>query len=241
MVRSSKKYKGYASCHDHYASMTHAKILQKMRQFDMDLGRFDAIKALGDNSTVLDLGCGMGIFAHFCHRHGVRKYTGVDLDKTALLPSQKRYPQYEFFAQDILKFVRSCRKKFDLIFISHTLEHLSVEDTQKILSAVSDLLSPGGTFINIMPNGESIFLLGHLRYGDVTHSQLYTARSFNQLLLEHFSRDAISHYNNRLTRNPIARFVHRCSLLLFSFWISTLGFRRPRIYTQEIITIVKNV
>lgn len=76
--------------------------------------------------TVLDLGCGRGMFVKHCREKGMEAY-GVDFSDYAgtLIPEW-------FIKQDIRKELPFPNKKFDVVICSAVFEHLPEEDIDKV-------------------------------------------------------------------------------------------------------------
>lgn len=98
----------------------------------------------------LDLGCGTGTTAFTLARHGFAT-TGIDISETALeigkdLARQQKL-EVQFVAGDVLN-LKSLNKKFDLIYDSHFLHCIVIEeDRKKVFEEIKSVLADGGIFI----------------------------------------------------------------------------------------------
>jgi len=59
----------------------------------------------GQQSGILDIGCGVGQFAHFLWDKGRRDYAGIDFSGTAINEARKRCPGFTFMQADATKSV----------------------------------------------------------------------------------------------------------------------------------------
>lgn len=100
--------------------------------------------------SALDLGCGTGTTAFTLARHGFQT-TGIDISETALeigrdLARQQNL-EIRFVAGDVLD-LKSIGQKFDLIYDSHFLHCIVLEeDRRKVFKEIRSILSSGGIFI----------------------------------------------------------------------------------------------
>ena len=228
--------KNYSETHEVYRNKNF-DYEKKKKQLDLDLKK--TISKKDKNIRILDIGCGIGIFAYYCKKDKFKDYTGIDTDNNAIRICKEKFHDFRFHNIDAIKFLANNKKKYDLIFMSHVLEHFSADDGDRIISLISKSLSDEGTFINIMPNADAILGVGTLRYGDLTHKTLYNTRSFNQHLLKYFKDKDIIHINNRLSNNAIIRLFHKISVTSYKIYLYSLGFRLPEVYSQDIISVIK--
>jgi len=91
------------------------------------------------NIEILEVGCGSGWFCHELSVFG--KVTGTDLSETVLKRAQNRWPDIKFFAGDFFA-LPFAKNSFDFVVSLEVLSH--VEDQQKFLEKIADLLRPGG-------------------------------------------------------------------------------------------------
>lgn len=75
--------------------------------------------------TVLDLGCSAGQISHVLAER-VKKVVGIDYDKQAIDKAKMSYKRdnLEFYHGEAFEFLANNRDHFDLLFLSHILEHL---------------------------------------------------------------------------------------------------------------------
>lgn len=82
----------------------------------------DYIKNLSDVTTVLEIGCGMGIYPiKFKNLFEKKDYVGIDIGEPAISYCRKN-SEFDFICGDILK--TQFNKKFDLIFSHAVIDHV---------------------------------------------------------------------------------------------------------------------
>ncbi len=96
------------------------------------------------NGSVLDLGCGAGLYAEVFQNRGL-EVTGLDGSEVALEEARKRVPRGTFELFDLNKLEEYTGDKFDLVLDVKTLAFL--ENEQKYLESVRKLMKPDGWFI----------------------------------------------------------------------------------------------
>lgn len=83
------------------------------------------LRHLAPHMQVLDLGCAKGDMSDLLARH-VGRVVGVDHDAAAIALATQRYqrPNLSFRHGDALQYLRDCGERFDVLVLSHILEHL---------------------------------------------------------------------------------------------------------------------
>jgi 2-polyprenyl-3-methyl-5-hydroxy-6-metoxy-1,4-benzoquinol methylase len=120
---------------------------------------FDKIEELGAK-TLLDLGCLDGSFALSIAHHLGLQVTGVDLTKDGVDLASDRAHRYgldgvfvQGFVEDWLERFIKEGKKFDVVTFFEIIEH--VEDPQRCLKLIDQVLAPGGSVLVSTPAFES--------------------------------------------------------------------------------------
>jgi trans-aconitate 2-methyltransferase len=116
---------------------------------------FRELKQLGlsSNSSVLELGCGIGVMTSIMAgvaRNGFIE--AVDISPESIAEAKKRIKKQEMikFVVADLKHFESSRKDFDFITLMDVLEHIPEEDHDELFKKISGLMNDGSVlFINI--------------------------------------------------------------------------------------------
>ena len=83
--------------------------------------RFEALSQNVDlnGKSLLDVGCGLGsLYSYLREKNINAKYSGVDILEEMVLCSKAKYPEAEFFCEDIFKSKFSESNRFDVIYSS---------------------------------------------------------------------------------------------------------------------------
>lgn len=113
-----------------------------------------------ENTQIAELGCGTGYMITIPLIMDGYNVIGVDLDETSInygkaLLEAAGYDPYILKCMDIKDF----EKKADTIIISEVLEHLDLQDLERVLNIIHDKLKPNGTLLVTVPNGYGLFEL----------------------------------------------------------------------------------
>lgn len=112
---------------------------------------YSEIKNISKGS-ILDVGCGNGEYILKMKKKGWETY-GIETDPEALEICKRKIPNGNFSNQKLNNFSFE-GKKFDLIYMSHVLEH--VYDPLKYLQICSNLLKKDGKVLIKVPNYGSL-------------------------------------------------------------------------------------
>jgi hypothetical protein len=105
---------------------------------------------------------------------------GCDVEQVALEYCQKSGLKVENCA-DLDDFVQKFRGQFDLIIMSHVLEHISKDKIIETLSKIKELLTNDGGIFIMVPNAQSPVGC-YWAYEDFTHTTLFTSGSLYYVL-----------------------------------------------------------
>lgn len=97
-------------------------------------------KSIGEAETILDLGCGDGSIMELIADGENWKVTGVDIFKKNVNAASKRKVFVRTIKGDVLDVVKDMikkRKKFDVVFCSQVIEHISRKKGEELLKIVS--------------------------------------------------------------------------------------------------------
>lgn len=95
---------------------------------------------------ILDVGCGLGGTAQFIQKSGWGKVIGLDKDQLAIDYAEKKYPQIEFYAGDVVDAAKILSpKRFDLICLFNVF--FAFSDPVSALGNLAQLSKPGAQLI----------------------------------------------------------------------------------------------
>jgi len=122
-------------------------------------------------STVLDIGCGRGVFLELLRENGIYG-VGLDASPEALATCGKKGISNVHLG-DALTFLEDKASCYDGVFCSHVIEHLEFAQATRLLALCYQALTPGGTIIIITPNAADLYVLSTTFWLDPTHVRLY--------------------------------------------------------------------
>lgn len=129
------------------------------------------------DAYILDIGCGLGSFVGDCiFTHNRTNVKGIEVSPEAVRFCKSFDLPVELI-QTIKSFADNQKQKYDLILMSHVLEHLPKEQIIETLKIIrTQLLSENGKFIVAVPNAQSS-TNAYWAYEDFTHTMLFTTGS----------------------------------------------------------------
>ena len=89
------------------------------------------------NKKILDLGCGTGEFLNNYYGMGA-ECSGIDMENNFKIKNKKNFKLINIEAN---KFLKSCKKKFDVIFLFEFLEHLEEQDKYQLFENLTKNLN----------------------------------------------------------------------------------------------------
>jgi SAM-dependent methyltransferase len=142
-----------------------------------------SLESVPTESRILDIGCGQGLLVYALNSFGYKNVQGIDLSEQQVAVGQKHgLPCHAVSREYLFDLARTAPATFDLIFLMDVLEHLDKAEQLRALTAISDLLVPGGRLILSVPNANASFGL-RWRYIDWTHETAFTEHSLEFILL----------------------------------------------------------
>jgi len=132
---------------------------------------------------VAEVACGHGSFLHWLKRRGYTNVTGIDSSPEQIELARQVGVPVEL--EDMNRWL-DCqpRNHFGSIIAIDLVEHLSKDDFMELLKASYAVLSPGGSLIMRLPNGDSPFV-GMNLFNDITHVWTYTPNALHSLSQMH--------------------------------------------------------
>lgn len=128
--------------------MVYKSIQFLLRKFNTNRRLFNEIIEIKKNSIVLDCGCGPGTYRNYLNTN---KYIGIDINSKHIDLAKKKYPEDQFFIQDLLKFESIPISKVDSVILIGILHHLDDETCIKLLDSLYNKLSNVGEIFTLDP------------------------------------------------------------------------------------------
>ncbi len=106
------------------------------------------IKSLNKrNGSILEVGCGLGYVVDLIARNNQNlEVNGSDISKKAIQIAKKKFPQYNFFANDITSDKKEINKKFDIVIFNQILWYILEKLDHSFLNS-HRILKNNGYFI----------------------------------------------------------------------------------------------
>lgn len=124
------------------------------------------------DKDVLDLGGTSGLFVDACSEAGARSVTSIDR-----CPQSPKVIKY-----DVLKYFRDTKKKFDVVYARHMLEHFSAAGVVTMMKGAARCLRKGGIFVIVIPNMNNLAVAMGEFWREFEHVRPYTATGVRQNL-----------------------------------------------------------
>ncbi len=134
--------------------------------------------------SVLEIGCGTGLFLKYIHQEGISDLLGIEADPKVLefLPNELR-SKVEIVGVNEFLLSLPETDKFDRIVMIDVFEHFSPGEGVSLLNRLKPHLKGGGGVVVRVPNMASPW--AHtVQFGDLTHKAKYTSGSLRQLGLK---------------------------------------------------------
>jgi len=109
-------------------------------------------KNLPDDAKILDVGCGDGFHLNLLKKYGNKTWQleGIDVDRRAAEMAEKSGLKVHIGTVESLNLPKN---SYDFAFMVQTIEH--VAHPEKVLSAVFEILKPGGKLVVVTDNTDS--------------------------------------------------------------------------------------
>jgi SAM-dependent methyltransferase len=131
------------------------------------------------DAAIVDLGCGSGRLLYFFKERGYTNVTGVDISPEQVQLARQVVPHV--FQANIMDFLQSHSKSFDMITGLDIIEHFHKDEVLRFLDLCIQALKEGGRLILQTNNAESPWGTMH-RYNDFTHEVCFSTNVLLRLL-----------------------------------------------------------
>ncbi len=130
---------------------------------------------ISKDDVILDYGCGFGQMLYALSKNGYKHIFGVDIEKNAIKSCCEKNLQVK--ALDLNDLKNPFNFKFDIIILSHVIEHINKNQIIATLSFIKEhFLKHNGKLLVAVPNAQSNTDC-YWAYEDWTHSTLFTSGS----------------------------------------------------------------
>lgn len=133
------------------------------------------------NSPILDIGCGYCQMLESLRRLGFTILRGVDMSADAVQQGL-RASLHVSLIDDLEEFIWTSEARYDLVIMSHVIEHIDKQRIIEILRLIrTRLLSSAGALYLATPNAQSP-TNSYWAYEDFTHTTIFTSGSILYVL-----------------------------------------------------------
>ena len=178
--------------------------------------------------SVLEVGCGTGLFLKYLETEGITDIFGIDKDPhiIQILPDEL-LNKVEVVDVDEYLDVLSADKVFDRILLFDVLEHFSPNQAAMLLSKLRNRLKTSGGIVVKVPNNGSPWGAGY-QHGDLTHKSAFNSSSLRQLGIK---VDLNCQVFPHRTGNPRKQFLEN----IFHSTIELFLTERPEFWSANIV------
>jgi len=184
--------------------------------------------------SVLEIGCGTGLFLEFIKQEGVSSIVGVDSDPLVLdyIPEDLKEKIIISDVNDYLSSLES-KIKFDRIVMIDVLEHFNPQEGVNLLEGMKPFLKTDGGIVVRVPNLASPWG-AKWQYHDLTHKSAYTSGSLKQLgLMAGFNCQIFQHRRGNPRKQILENLLYSFLKLIITdppdLWSSMMvGFFKPK-------------
>ena len=129
------------------------------------------VRFFKDCKRVLDLACGPGVFLELLKEAGIK---AVGVDRNEEIIKKARLKDLDVIQADIFDYLEKGEERFDGIFCSHFLEHISFDRVVRLIELITKKSDQGGVLVFVLPNPGSIRLHLFGFWRDPEHVRFYT-------------------------------------------------------------------
>jgi SAM-dependent methyltransferase len=233
-------YQHYASQHRGVTDAAHAHAEARSPFLDHVIRRYFPAPR---DSVVVDLGCGAGALLSAAKRAGYANLRGFE-----------RSPEEVTLAHALGLSEVACgdadeglqalaAESIDLVCSIDLIEHMDRFEALRLADGVQRVLRPTGTWLIHTVNGDSPWF-GRVRYGDITHEQVYTPSSLAQLLRAAGFGSVTCEEDGPVAHGVVSgvrRVLWRGTrqVLRFALAVETGSWSRETVLTQNLIALAR--
>jgi len=201
---------------------------------------YEQILPANKHASILDFGCGFGQIMRALQSRGYTNVKGYDIEPAAVNHCRSS-------GLDV-SVSQPKNDRFDLIILSHVLEHIDKKQIISQLRTIKSMLNNGGALFLCVPNAQSNTGC-YWAYEDFTHNTLFTAGSLLYVLqqaefepIEFIDVDCVSGVS--LLKKLAKKILLYMYISNFRFWnkVTNSSFHSPspQIFSYEIKALAYN-
>lgn len=193
------------------------------------------------SAQILDVGCGFGQMLFRIKDLGYTNLKGIDIGHESVNYCRANGLDVEFIS-GITEYAAAHGRQYDLIIMSHVLEHIPKNEIIPVLVAIKSMLKEGGSYIVMVPNAQSNTGV-YWMYEDFTHHLLFTTGSL-RYVLQSAGFEKIEFLDQKCLAglSPFQKWKRKFFLRLYeiqlNFWnrVTASSFHKPspRIFSFEL-------
>lgn len=196
-----------------YLEGSYAK--NRRRRYRATMDAFAPVFDDGASRTLLDFGCGTGLFMELAEHRGFVAF-GVDMAPAAVAVARDRFGHDRVFDGGAHELAAQTDRRFDVITMWSVLAH--IPDPEEQIGALFDALQPGGALLILTVNADSIqrdtfagnwngYTRGHLMFWSrSTVTALLRRVGFQRVEFSEFYGEGIETNRSSLTPRQISRY-----------------------------------
>jgi len=186
------------------------------------------LKDIDKNSSILEVGSGYCQKTEFLQDLGFNNIIGVE--KNEALVNQAKIKKFEVYTIEEFE-SKNFGKKFDVLFLSHIIEHFQYQDLKQFLEHYLDHLKENGHLVIATP------VLNDNFYDDFDHVKPYTHLSILSVFGAHGSQvQFYSKHQLKLIDLDYVRIAYRLKFYR-ALALRTVWYRIPR-FTNQLLHLV---
>mgnify|MGYP001025652012 CR=1 FL=1 len=196
-------------------------------------------------SSIVDLGCGMGHFLYFLKKNGYKNHFGADISQECVdfCRKKKLAKKTQLFSLNAEEFLKKGQQKFDIVIMNDLIEHIPKKKILTLLDLTGKKLKRKGKLIIKTINCANPITGPSSRYLDFTHTTGFTEESLSQVLNMAGFREINIYPQDILVFNFLFNFLGRIGQgflnLVFRFLFLLYGRKTTKIFTKDIIAVAQ--
>lgn len=128
------------------------KLMLRLRQLAWRSELLDIVRVGGKDAYILEIGCATGEYLDALHELGCERLAGLEFNPQVAQLARERYG-LDVTAGELMD-AQYPDQTFDIVVMRHVFEH--VPDPMGTLREIARILKPGGQYIFVIPNPDSL-------------------------------------------------------------------------------------